>query len=289
MKINCAHTHHNHDPGGSRTPPGQHSGRPSSEVRFARGIRSLGRGPPRSRLLCPLGRGPPRSRPSSEVRLARGLSIPSGGVRFTRGHSHARCPRAPVPARAYEHLRLYTPGNHAPALFRQLPRGNPSPPLFSTVRQGRCQLRDTVPPTPGNTSRPRRGASGTLKYFFRADAGPRRDVGPTGSITPVAVSPVRPSQPLLLHAGHCGDIPALLRRAGIRHRHDDHCAAYGPPSTAPSNQPTTAAIQPTATPSPSKPRLYEHRTHHDASTEAGFARTAASSAALFAIPPHVGK
>jgi hypothetical protein len=26
--------------------------------------------------------------------------------------------------------------------------GNPSPPLFSTVRQGRCQLRDTVPPTP---------------------------------------------------------------------------------------------------------------------------------------------
>jgi hypothetical protein len=40
-----------------------------------------------------------------------------------------------------------TPGNHAPALFRQLPRGNPSPPLLSTVRQGRCQLHDTVPTT----------------------------------------------------------------------------------------------------------------------------------------------
>jgi hypothetical protein len=33
-------------------------------------------------------------------------------------------------------------------LFRQLPRGNPSPLLCSTVRQGRCQLRDTMWPTP---------------------------------------------------------------------------------------------------------------------------------------------
>jgi hypothetical protein len=32
-------------------------------------------------------------------------------------------------------------------LFRQLPRGSPSPPLWGTVRRGRCQLRDTVPPT----------------------------------------------------------------------------------------------------------------------------------------------
>jgi hypothetical protein len=39
------------------------------------------------------------------------------------------------------------PGNHAPALFRQLPRGSPSPPLWGTVRRGRCQLRDTMPPT----------------------------------------------------------------------------------------------------------------------------------------------
>jgi hypothetical protein len=41
-----------------------------------------------------------------------------------------------------------TPGNHTPVLFRQLPRGNPSLPLFSTMRQGRCQLRDAVSPTP---------------------------------------------------------------------------------------------------------------------------------------------
>jgi hypothetical protein len=44
-------------------------------------------------------------------------------------------------------LRHYAPGNHAPTLFRQLPRGSPSPPLWGTVRRGRRQLRDTVPPT----------------------------------------------------------------------------------------------------------------------------------------------
>jgi hypothetical protein len=33
--------------------------------------------------------------------------------------------------------------------------------------------------------------------------------------------------------------------------------------------------------------LYEHRTHHNASTGAGFAKTVVSSTALFAIPLHV--
>jgi hypothetical protein len=40
---------------------------------------------------------------------------------------------------------------------------------------------------------------------------------------------VRPSPPLLHHAGRCGDIPALLGRTGTRHRHNGHCATYGPP------------------------------------------------------------
>jgi hypothetical protein len=136
--------------------------------------------------------------------------------------------------------------------------------------------------------RPRRGDGGTLEYLLHAYAGTRRDVKPAGSVIPVAVNPVRPSPPLLLHVGHCGDIPAPLGRAETRRRHDDHCATYGPPSTAPSNQPTTAASQPTAIPPPSKPLLYGHRTH-DASTGAAFARTAVSSTALLAIPPHVGK
>jgi hypothetical protein len=138
-------------------------------------------------------------------------------------------------------------------------------------------------------SRPRRGAGGTLEYLLCAYAGPRRDVRPAGSFIPVAANPVRPSPLLPHHAGHCGDIPTLSGHAGTRHRHNDHCATYGPPSTAPSSRPTTAAGQPTATQPPSKLLLYEHRTHHDASTGAGFARTAVSSTALLAIPPHIGK
>jgi hypothetical protein len=159
------------------------------------------------------------------------------------------------------------------------------------VRQGWCQLRDTVPPTPVRITRRaiEGGASDTLEFLLCAHAGPRHDVRPAGSVIPVTVRPVRPSPPLLHHAGHCGDIPTLLGRAGTRHRHNDHYATYGPPSTAPSNQPTTAASQPTATPPPSKLLLYEHRTHHNASTGEGFARMAVSSTALLAIPPHVGK
>jgi hypothetical protein len=140
-----------------------------------------------------------------------------------------------------------------------------------------------------NTPRPQRGAGGTLEYLLRAYTGPRRDVRLAGSVIPVAVNPVRPSPSLPHHAGHCGDTPTLLGRTGTRHRHNSHYATYGPPSTAPSNRPPTAAGQPTATPPPSKPLLYGHKTHHDASTGAGFARTAVSSPALLAIPPHVGK
>jgi hypothetical protein len=70
------------------------------------------------------------------------------------------------------------------------------------------------------------GASDTLEYLLRAYAGPRRDVGPVGSVIPVAVSPVRPSPPLPHHTGRCGDIPALLGRTWTRHRHNGHCATY---------------------------------------------------------------
>jgi hypothetical protein len=53
---------------------------------------------------------------------------------------------------------------------------------------------------------------------------------------------VRPSPPLPHHAGHCGNIPALLGRTGTRHHHNCHCATYGPSSTAPSSRPTTASV-----------------------------------------------
>jgi hypothetical protein len=76
---------------------------------------------------------------------------------------------------------------------------------------------------------PRRGADSTLECLFYGHAGPRRDVRPAGSVIPVAVNPVRPSPPLPHHAGHYDDIPTLLERAGTRHRHDCHYAAYGSP------------------------------------------------------------
>jgi hypothetical protein len=99
------------------------------------------------------------------------------------------------------------------------------------VRQGQCQLRDTVLPTPVRLTRHtlEGGADDTIEYLLRAYAGPRRDVRPAGSVIPVAVSPVRPCPPLPHHARRCGNIPALLGRTGTRHRHNSHCATYGLP------------------------------------------------------------
>jgi hypothetical protein len=119
--------------------------------------RSMPRWPPRPTEAAQ------QSAHSSEVRLARGPTPPSS--RYT-SLEDPRLPRMgsaslEVPSRAHllPHActgiqcsdtvepRHYAPGNHALTLFRQLPRGSPSPPLWGTVRRGRCQLRDTVPPT----------------------------------------------------------------------------------------------------------------------------------------------
>jgi hypothetical protein len=111
------------------------------------------------------------------------------------------------------------------------------------MRQGRCQLRDTVPPTPVRlTRRALEGGGSTLEYLLRAYTGPRRDVRLAGWVIPIAVNPVRPTPPLPHHAGHCGDIPALSGRTGTSHRHNSHCTTYGLSSTAPSNRPTTASV-----------------------------------------------
>jgi hypothetical protein len=107
----------------------------------------------------------------------------------------------------------------------------PSPPLCSTVRRGWCQLRDTVPPTPVRLTRRtlEGGPAAPLNAFSVTVLGHAVTSGCAGAVIPVAVNPVRPSLPLLHHAGHCNDIPTLLRRAGTRRRHDGHCATYGPP------------------------------------------------------------
>jgi hypothetical protein len=84
----------------------------------------------------------------------------------------------------------------------------------------------------------------------------------------------------------------LLGHAGTRRRHDSHCVAYGPPvngTLKSAHYGGQSTNHYTATLQPSKPLLYEHMTHHDVSTGAGFARTAVNSTTLLAILLHVGK
>jgi hypothetical protein len=119
------HTRHGPRCGGPRGPPR----RPSKTLPRARsasleGSRSLERSPPRSRVHATLERAPPRSRLPHEC----------------------TCSRTRV--RAFSALTQQSRAiTRTLTLFRQLPRGSPSPPLWGTVQRGRCQLRDTVPPT----------------------------------------------------------------------------------------------------------------------------------------------
>jgi hypothetical protein len=140
-----------------------------------------------------------------------------------------------------------------------------------------------------NTSRPRRGPAAPSNVFSVLTQGHAVTSGRRDRSSPSLST-------LCDHPRHCSSTPDTMATSQrcwdacrTRRRHNGHCATYGPPSMAPSNRPTTAASQPTATSPPSKPLLYEHRTHHDASTGAGFSRTAVSSMALLAIPPHIGK
>jgi hypothetical protein len=161
--------------------------------------------------------------------------------------------------------------------------------LYSTVRQGQCQLRGTVPPAPVRPTRRvlEGGAVAPSNIFYvlmqdHAVTSGRRDRS-------------FPSLSALCgHPRHCRTTPDIVvtsRRCWDVRGQDIATTATVPrtgfPSTAPSNWPTTAAGQPTTAPQPSKSLLYEHKTHHDASTGAGFTRTAVSSAALFAIPLHI--
>jgi hypothetical protein len=159
------------------------------------------------------------------------------------------------------------------------------------MRRGQCQLRDTVPPTP-------------VRLTHRAlEGGPAAPSNVSSVLTQghALTSGRRDRSSLSLstlcdHPRQCCTTPSTVatsRRCWDVRGQDIATTATmprtSPPSKAPSNWPTTAASQPTATPPPSNPLLYEHGTHRDASTGAGFARTAVGSATLLAIPPHIGK
>jgi hypothetical protein len=184
--------------------------------------------------------------------------------------------------------RHHAPGNHAPALFRQLPRGNPSPPLHGAVRYGQCQPRGTVLPTPVRLKRRAlEGGPAASSNPSRESAGSNRDVWPTGASSP----------PLLVLCGRpraCSTTPGTATTtpalSGTRRR--DAATPATVPRTDYRQRLPRARLKtprPTTTPSPSKPPLFEYRTHHDDKTVSRTVRTTANSAALHAILPHVAK
>jgi hypothetical protein len=138
-----------------------------------------------------------------------------------------------------------------------------------------------------NAPRPRRGEGCTLEPFPRESAGTNRDVRPAGA----------PSPPLLVLCGRpracsttpgtAATTPALL---GTRGR---DAATPTVVSCTDHRQRLSRVRQetprPTTTPSPSKPPLFEYRARHGDKTVARTARTAANSAVLHAILPHVAK
>jgi hypothetical protein len=128
--------------------------------------------------------GGPLKIPSSRLRLARGHTPPSGGFRpdsrecayLEQAPPRSRVPRHPragpaslegaphthahsrTRVRAFNALtkagrRHHAPGTRAPVLSHQLPKREPSPPRWGTVRRGRCQSRDAAPPTPVRLTR----------------------------------------------------------------------------------------------------------------------------------------
>jgi hypothetical protein len=166
-----------------------------------------------------VGWTPPRAR----SRLARGPDAPQARFRLARGpHGPAASILAP-PTGAFNALTFAgaqvkdksTPQRaweSRPGAVPPTPPVRPSPPLCDAVRHGRCQSRDTVPPTLVRLKRralergrwsPRRGDGRLLHTCPEL----RRDVRPAGPVTSIAVDPVRPSPPSQHHPGHCIAIP----------------------------------------------------------------------------------
>jgi hypothetical protein len=166
--------------------------------------------------------------------------------------------------------------------------GNPSPPLWGTVRHGQCQLRGTVPPTPVRLTRRalKRRPTTPSNHFLVNLQGQAMTLGRRDAI-PATVDPVRRPRACSTTPGAATTTPAL---SGTRGRdaatpatvsHTDHRQRL-PRARLKMPRPTT-------TPLPSKPPLFGYRTRYDDKTVARTVRTAANSAALHAILPRVAK
>jgi hypothetical protein len=114
----------------------------------------LEQAPPRSRAHASLGQAPPRSRGCAYLEQAPPRSRVRAALEQAPPRSRALHTRTSVPV----HGLLMFGQRRGGAIMRLglAPRfcctnslgGNPSPPLWGTVRCGRCQSRDAAPPTP---------------------------------------------------------------------------------------------------------------------------------------------
>jgi hypothetical protein len=151
------------------------------------------------------------------------------------------------------------------------------------VQHGRCQLRDTVPPTPVRlTRRALEGADCTLEPFPRESAGSNHDVRPAGAPSPPLLVLCGRPRPCSATPGTATTTPALLSTR----RRDAAMPATVPRTDHRQRLPRDRlkTPRPTTTPSPSKPPLFKYRTRRDDKTGARTARTTANSPALYAIP-----
>jgi hypothetical protein len=236
---------------------------------------SLEQAPPRSRAHAPLKRAPPRSRvhaslerapPRSKVPLE-GSRLPQAGSASLEGSCLPRAGStslegSPLPCSRppHEHTRPRTWVRAFNALTQQSRAimrlgitpwrcftnslgGNPSPPLWGTVRQGQCQLRDTAPPTPVRlTCRALEGGPTTPSNHFLVNLqGQAMTLGRRDTI-PTTVRPVRPPPCLQHHVGHCYNHSGAVRHAGTGRRHACHCIPYRSPSTASSSPSEDATV-----------------------------------------------
>jgi hypothetical protein len=171
----------------------------------------------------------------------------------------------------------------------------PSLPLCDAVRRGQQPPRGTVPPTPVRPAHrtlekgrqnPRRDDARLL----RARTGRRRDVRTVGAVNSVAIGPVRPSPPPRRHPGHCITIPDVVEVCGdgIPPRQPLCLVRPHVNGTLKSSRGRPSNEQPLLRP-PRRALLEMHRTRHNASPEARFARTVVYSMALYVMPPHVAR
>jgi hypothetical protein len=105
----------------------------------------LERGPPRSRAGHPLGQGPLRSKAPAHAFPA-SLERGPPRSRFPHERTYSRTRVRAFSALA-QRSRATTRLGITPQRCSANSLGEPIPPLWGTVRRGRCQLRDTAPPT----------------------------------------------------------------------------------------------------------------------------------------------